>query len=88
MVKDTEIGPVGLFGVLISLSGTLLQGLADNQLLNFRRKNKFSREKMLQDGLYKFARHPNYTGEMLFWFGIGFIGLDATQFLVEIPYIK
>ena len=55
--------------ILVSIFAATLQGIADIQMHKYR-KNKtmpFNR-----NGLWKYSRHPNYLGEILMWWGIGF----------------
>lgn len=57
---------------VISISATVLQGIADYQMHKFR-KNKSG--KFIRDGLWKYSRHPNYLGEILMWWGIGLLSV-------------
>jgi steroid 5-alpha reductase family enzyme len=70
------------FGWIDAL-GTLVLGTAiwweaesDNQLLRFRRSRPPAGS-TLSDGLWSLSRHPNYFGEILFWWGIFLLGLGA-----------
>lgn len=54
-------------GIVISLIGLIIESIADQQKFNFKRKNP---NQFMQIGLWKKLRHPNYTGEILFWIGI------------------
>jgi steroid 5-alpha reductase family enzyme len=58
-----------LFGVLISLIGIGLELVADIQMQRFRARET-NRRAIIRDGLWKHARHPNYLGEIMFWWGI------------------
>lgn len=49
----------------------LIQIISDQQMYNFR-KFEGNKGKVMNQGLWKFSRHPNYFGEVLFWFG-GFL---------------
>ncbi|CAF0847555.1 unnamed protein product [Rotaria sordida] len=63
--------------LLIIFSGVLLENIADKQLAAFRRHKKTSREHrfaVLSSGLWKYSRHPNYLGEIIFWWGLFFLG--------------
>ena len=48
--------------------------ISDNQLWKFK-KNKDNKNKFIKTGLWSFSRHPNYLGEILFWWGIFFMTL-------------
>jgi len=58
-----------LFGVLVSLIGIGLELVADIQMQRFRARET-NRRAIIRDGLWKYSRHPNYLGEIMFWWGI------------------
>ena len=51
-----------------SLLAVLLQGAADIQMHRYR---KHRTTPFLRTGLWKYARHPNYLGEILMWWCVG-----------------
>ena len=55
--------------ILVSIFAATFQGIADIQMHKYRknRTTPFNR-----NGLWKYSRHPNYLGEILMWWGIGF----------------
>ena len=55
-------------GFLVTLFGIVYESIADYQVLQFKSDIKNS-GKLLQLGLWKFSRHPNYFGEILVWWG-------------------
>ena len=59
----------GCLSVLVSLCAVILQGTADHQMHHFR---KTHRGELIRTGLWTYSRHPNYLGEILMWWGIGF----------------
>ena len=63
-------------GILISLFALGFETLADLQLTKFIKNKKMGIEKseILKTGVWKYSRHPNYFGEVTFWWGI-FISL-------------
>ena len=65
---------LSLLGLLLSLFATVLQGVSDWQLHRFRRAH---REGFIREGLWKHARHPNYLGEILMWWGVAFASIAA-----------
>lgn len=63
-------------GVFIALSfiAPTIQLIADIQMQIFRKKATGG---FIRTGLWKHARHPNYFGEILMWWGIGLTCLCA-----------
>ena len=60
--------------LLLSILAVALQGGADYQLHRFRSTHSGA---LIRTGLWKYSRHPNYLGEILFWWGIGLFGLSV-----------
>eukprot|EP00347_Sterkiella_histriomuscorum_P017430 403349400 len=56
--------------------GFIIELVADNQLMNFR-KNVSNKGKLLTTGLWRYSRHPNYFGEILMWWGIYIIACQV-----------
>lgn len=65
-------------GAVIWLAGWLIESVADYQLLRFKNQKDKSSD-IMQSGLWKYSRHPNYFGESVTWWGFGFIA-------VSVPY--
>jgi len=63
-------------GSLIWLVGFIVEVVADRQLARFIRTKKHP--KVLQTGLWKYSRHPNYFGEITQWWGIGLIACQVS----------
>ncbi len=61
--------PYVLAGVFIWLIGFAFEAIGDYQLMVFI-KNKKNKSDIMQTGLWKYTRHPNYFGELLVWWGI------------------
>lgn len=58
----------------IGLLGIVIQAIADFQKYKFKVIPE-NRGKVLDTGLWKYSRHPNYFGEILMWSGVGALGL-------------
>jgi steroid 5-alpha reductase family enzyme len=65
-------GPVGFFdfaGAVLCLLAVIIEYTADEQLRQFKNRQQTPGMNMEQ-GLWALSRHPNYFGEILFWFGL------------------
>ena len=60
---------ITILGLLIILCATTIQFISDKQLRDFK-ENRQKSERIINVGLWKFSRHPNYFGEVLVWFGV------------------
>ena len=58
-----------IIGISIVLIGVLLEFISDVQMKKFI-KIRTSRSEVINIGLWKYSRHPNYLGEILIWFGV------------------
>ncbi len=61
-------------GIAVWIFGFFFQAVADYQLSVFVRQRK-DKSEIIQSGLWKYSRHPNYFGEILMWWGIFIIVL-------------
>jgi steroid 5-alpha reductase family enzyme len=71
-----EIRPLDYVGVLIWIIGFIFETVGDYELSQFI-KNPENKGKVLQTGLWKYTRHPNYFGEVTMWWGIWIIALSS-----------
>lgn len=62
-------------GVVLALAGTVLEWVSDNQLRSFKKMNK--RDEVMTAGVWSYLRHPNYLGEILFWWGLYFMSVSV-----------
>jgi steroid 5-alpha reductase family enzyme len=62
--------------IIITAGAILLETISDEQLKTFVKKGP-PPDAILADGLWRYSRHPNYLGEVLFWWGLFFFGLAA-----------
>lgn len=64
-------------GIGVWLIGFYFQAIADAQLQQFMLHKREGQ--ILESGLWKYSRHPNYFGEILMWWGIGIIAAPLEQ---------
>lgn len=65
-----------LLGTLIWIIGFYFESVGDYQLYTFTR-NPDNKGKIMDHGLWKYSRHPNYFGEIAMWWGVFLIALSA-----------
>lgn len=72
-----SLGLIDIFAIIVTVTAIFLETLADQQLYKFKKTRKDSRE-VMTTGLWKYSRHPNYFGEILFWWGLYLFTLAAS----------
>lgn len=63
------IGPIALAGAALWLLGMGFETVGDWQLARFR-ADPANRGRVLDSGLWRYTRHPNYFGDACVWWGI------------------
>lgn len=63
-------------GFIVWTIGFLFEAVGDAQLASHT-KNPNNKGKLMQTGLWRYTRHPNYFGEVTLWWGIFFIVLSV-----------
>ena len=71
-----ELGWIDLLGILVWLFGFVFEVIGDFQLLRFKQSQN-NRGKIIQSGLWRYTRHPNYFGEATLWWGIFLIAFSV-----------
>lgn len=71
----SSFGYVPFIGILVWSIGFLFESVSDKQLSDFI-KNPQNKGKLIESGLWKYSRHPNYFGEVTQWWGIFIIALS------------
>lgn len=71
---------INLLGMLVWLVGFMFEAIGDLQLKVFL-SNAENKGKIMQSGLWKYSRHPNYFGEVLGWWGIWLISFGTPWFV-------
>ncbi len=65
-------------GIGVAASGLITEALADFQLARFR-ADPANKGKVMDRGLWRWSRHPNYFGEAMMWWGFFLIGYSASH---------
>ncbi len=72
-----NLGWLSVLGAAIWAVGFGIEAAADRQLRDFI-ANKPPKGAVMDQGLWKYSRHPNYFGEMVQWWAIGLIALQVS----------
>lgn len=67
--RNTSLTWLDGVAALVVLAAVAIEGTADFQMQRFRSKQG-SAEQVIPPGLWSASRHPNYFGEVLFWWGL------------------
>jgi len=73
-------------GIIFWLIGVIFETGGDFQLAKFR-SDPVNKGKVLNSGLWKYTRHPNYFGDAAVWWGYGLICLAAGSYIPVIGSI-
>lgn len=77
LVRSGPVTALHLVGLVVTAAATAIEAIADRQLRAFLRTRR-DPEAILDTGLWALCRHPNYLGEVLFWWGLYLCGVAAT----------
>jgi steroid 5-alpha reductase family enzyme len=75
-VPNNPFGFLDILAMIVTLGAIVIETAADEQLKIFV-KNNDNKEAVMSHGLWAFSRHPNYFGEILFWWGLYIFALAA-----------
>ncbi len=70
---------LGTIGVVLWLGGWLFETIGDYQLARFKAQPS-NKGRVMNTGLWRYTRHPNYFGDFLVWWGFYFVSLTPDSF--------
>jgi steroid 5-alpha reductase family enzyme len=76
MFEHGEANLATAVGVVLWLVGFFFETVGDLQLTRFR-NDPSTRGQVLDTGLWRYTRHPNYFGDACVWWGLSFIAFSA-----------
>lgn len=68
IVAPAPLGPLDWAGATLATFGIVFESIADAQLARFKSDPR-SAGRVLDHGLWRWSRHPNYFGECCVWWG-------------------
>lgn len=75
-INSSNITIFDIVGFIVAFGAILIESMADRQLHVFV-KGRTDRNQIMNKGLWGRSRHPNYLGEVSFWWGLYFFSLGA-----------
>ncbi|MFI6393283.1 DUF1295 domain-containing protein [Nonomuraea sp. NPDC050547] len=75
MTTTGPVGRLGWAGVALWLVGFVFETVGDRQLARFR-ADPANKERVLDTGLWRYTRHPNYFGDAAIWWGLFLIAAE------------
>lgn len=70
------LGILAWIGVVLAVIGIIFESIGDWQLVQFK-NNPANAGKVLNTGLWRFTRHPNYFGDACVWWGLWLIAAET-----------
>jgi steroid 5-alpha reductase family enzyme len=74
--SSPEVGVVAVVGIIVYLIGLFFEVVGDAQLTRFK-ADPSNAGKVMDQGLWKFTRHPNYFGDSCVWWGIAIVAAES-----------
>ncbi len=81
--QPANLGLVGLVGAALAVGGLVFESLADWQLVRFK-KNPENAGRVMDRGLWRYTRHPNYFGDACVWWGLWLVAAETTPGLFAV----
>ena len=69
IMNDMTFEPLNIIGLLIMTFATIIELVSDRDMRKFK-EVRTSNKEIINIGLWKYSRHPNYFGEIMFWYGV------------------
>ena len=88
-LTSNSLNELVYLGFILIIIAVVIQYISDDQMRKFR-KDKSNLGKTMKYGLWKYSRHPNYLGEVSFWFGIYIFALasgSSSMWLLACPIV-
>lgn len=81
---SADIGVLSYVGAALAIFGIAFESIGDLQLVRFK-ADPANRGKVLDIGLWRYTRHPNYFGDACVWWGLYLIAAQSPIGLWALP---
>ncbi|SFF17316.1 DUF1295 domain-containing protein [Paracidovorax wautersii] len=72
--SDAPLGPLDIAGLALAAFGIVFEAVGDAQMARFK-ADPANRGQVMDRGLWRYTRHPNYFGEACLWWGLWCVAL-------------
>jgi len=76
LLAGTQVGPLDVLAAAVTAAAIWIEARADAELRRFRAHDPHP-GRVLRTGTWAWCRHPNYLGEIAFWWGLYLFALAA-----------
>ncbi|MGZ9099491.1 MAG: DUF1295 domain-containing protein [Brevundimonas sp.] len=73
---EPTVGWIGWTGAVLAVIGIGFESIGDAQLAAFK-KDPANKGKVMDSGLWRYTRHPNYFGDACVWWGLYLIAAET-----------
>ncbi|MDP9043650.1 MAG: DUF1295 domain-containing protein [Pseudomonadota bacterium] len=71
------LGPIDIAGLALAAFGLVFEAVGDAQMARFK-ADPATQGHVMDRGLWRYTRHPNYFGEACLWWGFWLVALGAS----------
>jgi steroid 5-alpha reductase family enzyme len=82
--RPDKIGVAGVLGVGVWAVGMFFEAVGDWQLARFKSK-PWNAGRVMETGLWRYTRHPNYFGDFCVWWGIFIVAATSNPGMASVP---
>ena len=76
LTSDHTFGALDVAAIIVIAAAIIIESVADEQLKQFL-KGEHEPGEIMESGLWAYSRHPNYLGEITFWWGLYLFALAS-----------
>ena len=76
-VAGPAVGPLAWVGVVVWAVGLFFEAVGDIELARFK-SDPGNAGAVMDQGLWRYTRHPNYFGDTLLWWGIALVAAETS----------
>jgi steroid 5-alpha reductase family enzyme len=76
MAAMRPLGALDVLGIALALFGTFFEAVGDAQMARFK-ADPSSKGQVMDRGLWRYTRHPNYFGEFCVWWGLWLVAMGG-----------